>query len=51
MFWSDYEILQKFYMLIFYCKRTWISEKFYLKKIQTWYKIQQLISISTWFSC
>jgi len=30
-FWSDDEILQKSYMLTFYCKRAWINEKFYLK--------------------
>jgi len=34
-FWSDYEILQKSYTLMFYWKRTWINEKFYLKKMQT----------------
>jgi len=34
-FWSDDEILQKSYMLTFYCKRTWIKEKFYLKKMQS----------------
>jgi len=51
IFWSDYEILQKSYLQTFYCKRTWINEKFYFKKMQTWSKIQKFININTWFSC
>jgi len=30
-FRSDYEILQKSYMFVFYCKHAYVNERFYLK--------------------
>jgi len=44
--WNHTEILHVHILIQTYL----INEKFYLKKLQTWSKIQQLISINIWFT-